>query len=307
MSNLNNTIEYINGLAVRDPRTLIERSEARYRNIIDDIANRVRDEAGREVIMLAGPSASGKTTTAGRLAEAFSRRGMKTRHLSLDDFYLNREDTPLDGAGVHDFETVFALDLPLLRKALNSLLAGEETPVPVYDFLTGSRLPQSRLMRLGESDAIIVEGLHALNPIITDALPSDKLLKIYISVSSRIYNERGGIVLNKRNLRFIRRLVRDYNFRGSSVANTCGLWEGVMAGEDKYLFPYRDNADIRINSVHLSEPCLFKDTALKLLRDAELCEKWAKDISRLIRALEQFESLSRETLPADSLLHEFLG
>lgn len=307
MSNLNNTIEYINGLAETDPKELIERSEKRYINIINDIADKVQNGEGREIVMLAGPSASGKTTTANKLAEEFTKRGMKTYRISLDDFYLDRTDIPCDENGTPDFETVFALDLPCIAKTLNSLLEGKTTKVPIFDFLTGKRSEKYDEITLDESDAIVVEGLHALNPIITDDLPGDKLLKIYISVSSRIYNENGKIILNKRNMRFIRRLVRDYNFRGSSVQNTYDLWRNVRIGEDKYLFPYKDNADLRINSVHLSEPCLFKDIVLEMLKDADLSPEWASDSARLIRALSEFNSLPADLVPENSLLKEFLG
>lgn len=307
MSNLNNTIEYINALARENPQELVLRSEQRYSNIIRDIADRVQNEAGREIIMLAGPSASGKTTTANKLAQAFSERGMKTHRISLDDFYLDRTEIPGYAEGNPDFETVFALDLPCLEQALNGLLRGETVRVPVFDFVSGTRSHQYEEITLGESDAIVVEGLHALNPIITDKLPQDKLLKIYISVSSRIYNEKGKIMLNKRNMRFIRRLVRDYNFRGSSVENTYRLWDNVRAGEDKYLFPYRTNADLRINSVHLSEPCLFKNIVLKMLEGIDLQGAWKKDAKKLTDALERFEGIPETLVPQDSLLREFLG
>ena len=294
MSNLHNTIEYINSLSQSDPKELIDRSEQRFKNIIRDVSDKVENDSGLQVVMLAGPSASGKTTTAQKLAEEFTRRGMKTYRVSLDDFYL-------------DYETVFALDLPLIDKCINSLLRGETTVMPMFDFVSGKRKDESYEITLGKSDAIVVEGLHALNPIITDKLPHERILKIYISVSSRIYDENNKIILNKRNMRFIRRMVRDYNFRGSSVENTYELWDNVRSGEDKYLFPYSGLADMRINSIHLSEPCLFKETALNLLRNAELDGERARDASRLIRALEKFNSISPDMVPETSLLREFLG
>lgn len=307
MSNLHNTIEYINSLSQSDPKELIDRSEQRFKNIIRDVSDKVENDSGLQVVMLAGPSASGKTTTAQKLAEEFTRRGMKTYRVSLDDFYLDRTDIPGYSEGKPDYETVFALDLPLIDKCINSLLRGETTVMPMFDFVSGKRKDESYEITLGKSDAIVLEGLHALNPIITDKLPHERILKIYISVSSRIYDENNKIILNKRNMRFIRRMVRDYNFRGSSVENTYELWDNVRSGEDKYLFPYSGLADMRINSIHLSEPCLFKETALNLLRNAELDGERAKDASRLIRALEKFNSISPDMVPETSLLCEFLG
>ncbi|MPN44113.1 hypothetical protein SDC9_191674 [bioreactor metagenome] len=158
-----------------------------------------------------------------------------------------------------------------------------------------------------KGDVIIVEGLHALNPIITDTLPKEHLFKIYINVSSRIYDKNRHIVLNKRNIRFVRRLVRDFNFRNSSVENTYRLWDSVTAGEDKYLFPYKDYADARINSIHLYEICVLKQEALKMLKDLPESDPHYKNAKTLIRHLEKFPNLSIDRVPEHSLLREFLG
>lgn len=306
MSN-NNRIEYINELARDNPQALVARAELRYRNIINNIAERALDDPGRKIIMLAGPSASGKTTTAKKIAETFTSLGMKTYVVSLDDFYKNRCDIPGFAEGKPDFETVYALDIDLISETLKSLMSGEKTKLPVFDFTTGTRKDSAREIALGKDDAVIVEGLHALNPIVTSGLDGLKLMKIYISVSSRIYDQKGKIILNKRNLRFMRRLVRDYNFRASSVENTYSLWQSVCDGEDKYLFPYEDMADVRINSIHLCEPCLFRDTVLKLLENARLSEEYAHDAKKLVHSLKQFESVDLSLVPEDSLLREFLG
>lgn len=307
MSNMNNRLEYINELAAENPKAIIARAELRYRNIINNIAERVLDDTGREIIMLAGPSSSGKTTTAKKIAETFTSLGMKTYVISLDDFYLDREQIPGYAEGKPDFETVYALDLACLSKTLQSLMEGKTTKIPKFDFLTGKRSDNYTLLTLDKNDAVIVEGLHALNPVVTSDLRQLKLLKIYISVSSRIYDNKGKIILNKRNLRFTRRMIRDYNFRGSSVENTYNLWKGVCEGEEKYLFPYEDMADVRINSIHLCEPCLFKDTALKLLEEAELPEEFRADAKRLADSLKMFKSIPTDLVPSDSLLREFIG
>lgn len=307
MGVMNNRIEYINELARENPQALVARGELRYRNIINNIAEKVLDDTGREIIMLAGPSSSGKTTTANKIAQTFTSLGMNTYVISLDDFYLNRENIPGYSEGNPDYETVYALDLPFLSMTLKKLMLGEDTEIPNFDFVTGKRSEEFRHLKLQQNDAVIVEGLHALNPIVTADLENLKLLKIYINVSSRIYDSKGRIVLNKRNLRFIRRLIRDYNFRGSSVENTYSLWDGVCKGEDTYLFPYRDHADIRINSIHLCESCLFKDKAIELLKNAELSDEYRADANKLIKSLERFESIDKNLVPEDSLLREFIG
>ncbi len=235
------------------------------------------------------------------------RRLRETYVVSLDDFYKNRCDIPGFSEGKPDFETVYALDIDLISETLKSLMSGRKTKLPVFDFTTGSRKDTSREITLGKDDAVIVEGLHALNPVVTSGIDGLKLMKIYISVSSRIYDQSGKIILNKRNLRFMRRLVRDYNFRASSVESTYCLWQSVCDGEDKYLFPYKDMADVRINSIHLCEPCLFKDTVLKMLENADLSEEYEHDAKRLARSLRQFESVDLSFVPEDSLLREFLG
>ena len=307
MSNINNYLEYINDLAANDPAELVHRSETRFDNILNDIIARIAGDDGREIVMLAGPSASGKTTTANKIAQKCTARGMQTYVVSLDDFYLDRDKIPCDASGKPDFETVYALDLPKFSETIRLLLSGAATDLPIFDFTTGKRSDEVRTVTLGGQDAVVVEGLHALNPLITDALPQKNLLKFYISVSSRIYNEKGKIILNKRNLRFLRRMTRDYLFRASSVENTYNLWESVRNGEDKYLFPYRDCADVKINSVHLSAPCVFRDICLNMLERAQLSGEQKKDAEELAAALRLFVPISPSLIPETSLLREFLG
>lgn len=307
MANINNKLEYVNERAITDPATFVKECEERYAKIIDSIVEKIITEDGREIVMLAGPSSAGKTTTARKLKEGLLKKGIKTYVLSLDDFYLNREDIPYLPDGSQDYETVDALDLVQLEKDLNGLLRGETVKTPVFDFTTGKRSEtEFNEITLGDEDIVIIEGLHALNPVITEKVHG-KLLKVYINVSSRIYDNKGNIVLNKRNMRFVRRMIRDYKFRASSVENTCKLWKNVTAGEDKYLFPYRDNADIKANTIHLYEPCVLKHQALPLLKDSQVSDEFKKDIEKLTKALEKFNDIEENKVPDDSLLREFLG
>jgi uridine kinase len=257
--------------------------------------------------MLAGPSSAGKTTTALRLKTALENLGVNTFTISLDDFYKNREDSPRLPDGTPDFETVNALDLPLLSKTLNTLMEKGAADIPVFDFVTGSRSDKINRIELGKSDVVVVEGLHALNPVITQTLPAQRLLKMYINVSSRIYDKDGDIILNKRNMRLIRRMTRDIRSRGSSFENTLSMWNTVGAGEDKYLFPFRDEADIKINTIILYESCVFRNIAIPMLGEISRSSVHYSDAQRLIRGLERFEPLSPEYVPENSLLREFLG
>lgn len=307
MANINNNLEYINEHALKNPADFVLKCEQRYNNIIEDIAKRIVEETGREIVMLAGPSSAGKTTTARKLCENLNKKGVKTYVLSLDDFYLNREDIPYLPDGTQDYETVYALDLQLFTECVNRLLMGETVKNPVFDFTTGKRSDKEfNEITLGKEDVVIIEGLHALNPVITEKIEG-KLLKIYINVSSRIYDNKGNIILNKRNMRFVRRMVRDYKFRDSTVDNTYKLWRNVTAGEDKYLFPFRDNADIKVNTIHLYESCVLKSQALPLLYESEISDEYKDDAKKLCKALEKFEDINISSVPEDSLLREFLG
>ncbi len=307
MTEINNSLKLINEQAEENPKSFIAECEEKYQSIIDKIVKIIIDEEGREIVMLAGPSSAGKTTTAKRLKEGLLEKGITTYVLSLDDFYLNREDIPYLPDGSQDYETVYALDLERLENDLNALLRGETVNAPIFDFTTGKRSDtEFNTITLGQEDVVIIEGLHALNPVITEKV-NGKLLKVYINVSSRIYNENGEVVLCKRDFRFLRRMIRDFKFRASSVDNTYKIWKNVTMGEDKYLFPYRDYADIKANTVHLYEPCVIKNQALPLLRDSEVSLEFKADAEKLCKALEEFVNINECDVPKDSLLREFLG
>ena len=307
MEKINNTLEYINERAVSDSAVFISECEKRYQNIIDGIVDRIIAEDGREVVMLAGPSSAGKTTTARKIKEGLLKKGVKTYVLSLDDFYLNREDIPYLPDGSQDYETVYALDLERLQKDLNALIRGETVKAPIFDFTTGRRSDTKfNEITLGDEDVVIIEGLHALNPLITEKV-NGKLLKIFINVASRIYDENGNTILTKRNMRFVRRMIRDYKFRASTVENTYRLWKNVTAGEDEYLFPFRNRADIEANTIHLYEPCVLKHQALSLLKAQDVADEFKEDVNKLCKALEKFNDIDENNVPRDSLLREFLG
>ena len=307
MSKLDNYYESINTLASEQPEQFILASEARYRNIICRVAEQAVSSGAASIILLAGPSASGKTTTAGKIAQALVESGHAAYTVSLDNFYLNQELSPRLPDGTPDFETVHALDIPLIHDTFCRLMRDGRCELPRFDFTTGQRSAQTEQLFLEKGDVVIVEGLHALNPLIYEAFPPENLLKVYVSVSSRIYTEKGKIVLNKRNLRFVRRLIRDSRFRATDVYKTFTLWQSVQRGEDLYLFPYRGNADVRINSIHLYEPCVFREEAVHMLRRVEPEHPFYRDAVRMIASLERFVAISREFVPEESLLREFLG
>ncbi len=307
MSKIRNTLEYVREMAETEPAAFAKLCEERYRYIIESVARRIDETPVSEIVMLAGPSSAGKTTTAKRLKAAVEAHGMHCYTVSLDDFYKNRAMSPRLPDGSPDYETVHALDLPFLSQTLSDLVTKGEAMMPTFDFLTGARKDTLTKMTVHEGDVIVVEGLHALNPLVTEELPQDRLFKIYINVSTRIYDKRDNIILNKRNMRFIRRLIRDYSFRGSSPENTYELWKTVCLGEDMYLFPYRENADVKINTVHLYETCVFKEQALTLLDQIGKDSEYREDAQRLMKSIRLFPAMDTSLVPADSLLREFLG
>ena len=306
MANINNTLEYIEKKA-EAPESFCKECERKYNKKIQKIAKDIADNQEMTIVMLAGPSSAGKTTTAKKLREALADLNIVCHTISLDDFYLNNCDSPRFPDGTPDYETVDALDITCFEKTMNKLLTEGEAQLPEFDFLTGARKPEYNFLKISQSDVIIVEGLHALNPVITKHIPSERILKIYINVSSRIYDKNKNIILNKRNMRFIRRMVRDYKFRGNSVEETFKMWITVRYGEDAYLFPFKDNADIKINTIHLYETCILKNTAIELLSEVSKESEFYKESQRLIRNLERFPSINSSVVPEDSLLREFIG
>lgn len=308
MSNLNNYLSFINESALSDTKELfVGQCEQRYTSILTSIAQKIHQGEAHEIVLLAGPSCAGKTTSAKLIAQALKAQGRAVFTVSLDDFYKDTADAIRDENGIPDFETVHALDLPCLHNCLNELIHFGRAELPLFDFQTGKRKEQTHRIELSKGDVVVVEGLHALNPLITQQLPQEYLLRLYVNVSTRIYDGKGKIVLNKRNLRFVRRVVRDYHFRNSSVENTCRLWESVTRGEEQYLFPFKDTADLKINSIHLYEPCVLRNQALPLFYEVPQESPYYRDIRRLCSHLERFAVLPASLVPEESLLREFIG
>ena len=287
-------------MAANDPAFLVSKAEERYSDRLDEIAERIFSDREKRIVMLAGPSASGKTTTAGLIASRLESRGAKAFAVSLDDFYHDQRDAILDENGKPDYETVNALDIALIDSCLEDIIKNGTTRLPHFDFVSGRR------NGLFSETTLIVEGIHALNPIITDSLPSENLMKLYVSVSSRIADEDGDVLMSKRDLRFVRRLVRDYYHRASSVERTYDLWGSVQRGEDKYIFPYSHLAAEKIDSLHAYEPCVFRALAVPMLSSVESGSEWYDEAQMMIERLERFEPLPVDVIPENSLLREFM-
>ena len=299
------TVESINSSARHDPDGFVRQSTKNYLNAVEKAAKSVLENK-KKIVMLAGPSSSGKTTTAGILSGFIEKNGKEAKIISLDDFYLASLDLyPLNSDGSYNFESIHSLDLPLINSCFMSIIENGEAELPVFDFTNHSRSPHTNHIELDNDSVIIVEGIHGLNPLISFGNDDEFAARLYVSVSSRVYDD-DKVLLSKRNMRFIRRLVRDSFFRATPAFDTFAIWNSVMAGENKYIFPFRSYADIKLDSFHPCEPGLLAGDALKLLdtvRGTQF-EETAKDYCRILNC---FEAIDRQSLTPDSLLCEFLG
>ena len=306
MADVLNRVKEINACARSEPDSFVRRAENRYDELLDQTVERI---CGGEVnlVLLAGPSSSGKTTTAAKIRRKLTDRGHIAYTVSLDDFYKNRSEFLPGADGKPDYETVSALELDLLYQVMVDLVEHGVGKLPHYDFMAGRRRDNALELQLTPGDVVIFEGLHALNPVISGRLPQNALLKLYVSVSTRIYSGDDTVQMTKRDLRLVRRMIRDYRFRNSSVENTFSLWDKVLEGEQKYLSPYKFNADIQLDSIHNYEPCVFHGEALRLLDTVPENSEWYPEARRLRKQLEPFEPLSPAIVPDHSLMREFLG
>lgn len=299
------TSEKINCLVSENKDEFIRQCEEAYKNQLDRISGDICRNEGRVLIMLAGPSSSGKTTTAEILRKDFEKAGRHCIVISLDDFYRDQEESYYFEDGTIDYETVKSIDTDYVAECMENLIHKGKAMIPKFSFTTKRRESYAEVT-VHDDEIIIVEGLHALNGVITDPLEKEKMIKLYVSVSSRVYKD-GDIFLTKRDMRFIRRLIRDYHFRNSSVDYTFYLWKGVRMGEDRYLFPFSDRADVKIDSIHPYEVCIFKDIAIKLLDHIGSDSIYYPTACRLKDKLSHFVSLKESDVPEGSLLKEFIG
>ncbi len=290
--------------------SLINLSEALQEKRISQIADEIyhRGQKGQPVklILISGPSSSGKTTFSKRLSVQLMANGLRPYPVSLDDYFVNREDTPKDVNGNYDYESLYALDLDFFNSHLKSLLSGEEVELPKFNFNTGKRELSGNRLRLEENMILILEGIHALNPELTPQIPDESKFKIYVSALTTILLDNHNYIPATDN-RLLRRIIRDYKYRGYSAEETISRWPSVRAGEDKWIFPYQENADVMFNSALLFELAVIKDYAEPILRKVPNNRPEYSEAYRLRKFLDYFVPVQDKELPPTSLLREFLG
>ena len=285
---------------------LINVSEALQEKKISQIADKIAAKKDIKVVLIAGPSSSGKTTFCKRLSVQLLASGVKPVQISLDDYFVNREETPKDEQGEYDYESIYALNIPLINEQFNALFNGQEVELPKYNFQTGSSEKSGNKLHLEENNVLVVEGIHALNPTLTAQIPDDRKFKIYASALTTILLDNHNYIPTTDN-RLLRRIVRDYKYRGCSAQETIRRWPSVRAGENKWIFPYQEQADVMFNTAMLFELAVIKPQAEEVLEQVpENCEEYA-EAYRLRKFLKYFSPLPFRDLPPTSLLREFLG
>lgn len=287
-------------------REVILVAEALHEQCMADIAKEIALRGDRvRLVLIAGPSSSGKTTFAKRLAIQLLANGIRPLALSLDDYFFNREETPRDAQGEYDFESLGALDLELFNHQLRELMAGREVTLPSYDFLTGRR-QRGPTVAIGPHHVILAEGIHGLNPDLVPDIPRERLFRIYISALTQLNLDCHNRIPTT-DTRLMRRLVRDARERGSSAQETIGRWEKVVRGEFRNIFPYQENADAMFNSALVYELAVMKPFAEPLLRQIDPGSVEYVEARRLLAFLEWFLPCGSEFIPEDSILREFIG
>ena len=285
---------------------LINISEALQEKKIAHIADEIAKRKGVKLILLAGPSSSGKTTTCKRLSIQLIANGLRPLQISLDDYFVDREQSPRDENGDYDFESIHALNLKLINEQFNALFNGEEVELPRYDFPTGKSVKSGNKLKMEDNNVLVVEGIHALNPELTAQIPEELKYRVYVSALTTILLDDHNYIPTTDN-RLLRRIIRDYKYRGVDARETIRRWPSVRAGENKWIFPFQENADVMFNSAMLFELAVIKQQAEPLLEQVpENCPEYS-EAYRLLKFLKYIKPIPNTDIPPTSLLREFLG
>ena len=304
------TVGHVNAkVAQGDASELIKIAEAFHEKQLAQIADAVNEanaSRGVRMVLISGPSSSGKTTTAKRLGIQLRILGLHPVLISLDDYFVNREDTPLDENGEYDYEALEAIDLAQLNDHLQRLTAGESVDIPRYDFITGTRQWHNSPLTMDERSILIIEGIHGLNPRLTPSIPDSAKFKIYVSCFTSVAMDNVSRIPTTDN-RLLRRLTRDYATRGNDAYATLSRWGSVRRGEEKHIFPYQENADVMFNSSLFYEISVLRPVAEPILREIPDTVPEYGEAARLLKFLDNFTPIKTDEIPPTSILREFIG
>ena len=289
-----------------DMSSLMLAQEALQEQKIVELVKKIQEREGVKFIMIAGPSSSGKTTFSHRLSIQLMANGYKPHPIGVDDYFVEREQTPKDENGNYNFEDLHAIDIELFNDNMNRLLKGEEVDMPTFNFKTGRKEYHDNKLRLGKDDILVIEGIHCLNDELSYSLPVESKFKIYISALTQLNIDEHNRV-STTDGRLIRRLVRDSRTRGASAKRTLGMWDSVRRGEEKNIFPFQEQADVMFNSALAYELCALKPYAEPLLFSIKEDEPEYQEAKRLLKFLDYFLPCGIENIPIDSIIREFVG
>lgn len=288
--------------------TLVAIAESLHERKYGDVAEAVNNRHGVKLVLIAGPSSSGKTTTSNRVAIQCRVSGLNPIVLGMDNYFVDRELTPKDENGKFDFECPGAVNMELLASQMNALFAGEEVELRRYDFISGKNISSGRKVRMSEKDIIIMEGIHALNPMVTSLMDDSHLFKVYASTMTSL--EDDFLTVRPEDFRLLRRILRDHRTRGVSALNTIERWTDVMSGENKYIAPFKGEADISFDTSLVYELSVLKCYLEPLLHSLEHNDEIHSEVERLLTLLSHVRSVMPDvisTIPASSILREFIG
>lgn len=300
-------LDEINERVHTDPTGFVQEESERFREEIDALARFLSTGFDNHcLVMLSGPSSSGKTTTALTICDRMRELGVDAYTISMDNFYRGREQAPRLADGTYDYEALEALRLDELERCMRELIRDGHTLLPKFDFQSGQPSPRMDELSIQKNSVVIFEGIHAINPYFEKHLPSESIFKVFVNTVSPIYDGYTKLVA-RRDLRLTRRMLRDERFRNSPVTNTLNMWQQVVRGENAYMFPYVDTVDYLIDTTHAYEPCVFAPLLLPALKTVPEDNEHIEVARHLVSSLSEFEPLSLDYMPKNALLREFVG
>ncbi len=301
------TLNDINQMAQQSPEEFIKDCNKEYLENIINIARRIEADDDIKIVAIAGPSGSGKTTTAHILQEKLKSLGETVEVVSLDDFYLPADKLPILPDGSTDIESVNSLDISLIKECFDEIIKDGKTSLPIYDFKTKTSTHFAKPIDIGHKGIVIVEGLHAMNPLISDLVPRKNIYKIYISVNRSVDDQNGVQLLSSRQIRLVRRVLRDDKFRGATATETLHLWNNVIDGERKYLYCFKDTADIQLVTFHPYELGVYRERFGKMRSTVNKNAPCYDYFIKTANALERFVAIDSSLVPKNALIREFIG